>query len=390
MNFLIKYKPKKLIDIKGQDKAVIELKSFVENFKKGKAGLLYGPTGTGKSSSVYVLAEELNYEIIEINASDYRNKDNIEKIIGESSQQYSLFKRGKIILVDEIDGLNLKDRGGAQALAKIISKSKWPIFITCNDPFNSKLKNLRSKSKLIEFKKLNYLSVFKILKDICENENVKFREDKLKQLARKSDGDVRAALNDLQNLVKGRELEDIDFGDREHKEDIFNVLRLIFKSKDPDLLKDIFSKTDLDLGECMLWLDENLAKEYKGEDLKNAYNVLSRADVFKGRIRRQQYYRLLIYMDALASFGVGLSKKEKNSGFVSYKRPGRILKLWIAKQKYFKKGAIAEKIAKATHTSTKKVLNDFEYYRNFLKNNSVIGDLKLEEDEIDWLKSKVL
>jgi len=384
MSFLLKYKPRNLSDIKGQDKAIFELKNFIENFKKGKAGLLYGPTGTGKTSISYILAKESNYEVIEINASDYRNKNEIEKIVGEGVKQQSLFKEGKIILVDDVDGMNLKDRGGSQALAKIISKSKWPILMTCNDPFSSKLKILRSKSKLIEFKKLNYLSIYKILKEICEKEEVKFKEDKLKQLARKSNGDVRAALNDLQNLIKGKEIEEVGFGDREHKENIFNALRLIFKSKDPNLLLSVFSKTDLDLDECMLWLDENLSKEYDKEDLKNAYEMLAKADVFRGRIRRQQYYRLMVYINALASVGIGLSKKEKNNKVVNYKRPGRILKIWIAKQRYAKKRAIVEKFAEATHISTKKALKEFCYYKGFLKD--VKEDLELNEEEIEWLK----
>ncbi len=295
-----------------------------------------------------------------------------------------MFKEGKVILVDDIDGMNLKDRGGSQALAKIISKSKWPIIMTCGDPFSSKLKILRSKSKLIEFKKLNYLSIYKILKEICEKEEVNFKEDKLKQLSRKSNGDVRAALNDLQNLIKGKEIEDIGFGDREHKENIFNALRLIFKSKDPGLLLNIFSKTDLDLDECMLWLDENLSKEYDKEDLMEAYDKLSKADVFKGRIRRQQYYGFLPYVNALASVGIGLSKKEKNNKLINYKRPGRILKIWIAKQRYAKKRAIAEKFAEATHISIKKALKEFGYYKGFLYN--VKEDLELNEEEIDWLK----
>jgi len=384
MSFLLKYKAESLEEIKGQDKAVFELKNFVMKFKKGKAGLLYGPSGTGKTSIVHILAKEMNYEIVETNASNYRNKEQIEKIVGGSVQQQSLFKDGKIILVDDIDGMNLKDRGGLQALIKIISKSKWPIIMTCSDPFSSKLKTLRSKSKLIEFKKLNYLSIYKILKDICDKEEIKFKEDKLKHLARKSNGDVRAALNDLQNLVKGKEIEEIEFGDREHKENIFNALRLIFKSKDSETLLSIFSKTDLDLDECMLWLDENISKEYDKEDLLNAYEMLSKADVFKGRIRRQQYYRLMVYINALASVGIGLSKKEKNNKFINYKRPSRILKMWIAKQRYAKKKAIAEKFAEATHISVKRALSDFGYYKQFLE--SIKGELELNEEEIEWLK----
>ena len=45
-----KYRPKKLADVKGQDRAKVELLKFVKNFKsqKKKAILLSGPAGSGK------------------------------------------------------------------------------------------------------------------------------------------------------------------------------------------------------------------------------------------------------------------------------------------------------------------------------------------------------
>ena len=58
--------------------------------------------------------------------------------------------------------------------------------------------------------------------------------------------------------------------------------------------------------------------------------------------------------------------------------------MWIAKQRYAKKKLIAEKMAQATHISTKKSLNDFYYYKNFLYN--IKEELELDEEEINWLK----
>lgn len=40
-----------------------------------------------------------------------------------------------------------------------------------------------------------------------------------------------------------------------------------------------------------LWIEENIPYEYKGEELARAYDALSIADVFRGRIHRQQHWR---------------------------------------------------------------------------------------------------
>ncbi|MEK0337652.1 MAG: AAA family ATPase, partial [Nitrosopumilus sp.] len=124
--FTIKYQPKKTNEIIGQDTAIKNLKNFVVNFKRQKknAALLYGPSGVGKTISVHALANELNLEILEVNASDLRNAEQINSLVGSAVAQMSLFSKGKIILVDEIDGLSgMKDRGGLLAITKLIEKS---------------------------------------------------------------------------------------------------------------------------------------------------------------------------------------------------------------------------------------------------------------------------
>ena len=100
------YTPSKLDEIEGQDTAIEQLQEYVKNFKRGKALLLWGPSGCGKTCSAHAIAKELNLEIIEVNASDFRNKDQIDATVGNASKQMSLFSKGKIILVDEIDGLS--------------------------------------------------------------------------------------------------------------------------------------------------------------------------------------------------------------------------------------------------------------------------------------------
>ncbi len=386
-----KYKPKNLKDVQGHNKAVEELKNFITKKKRGTV-LIYGATGNGKTSAVHALAKEMDYELLEVNASDTRNKSNINSIIGISSKQMSLFKKGKIILVDEVDGITgQEDRGGVQALVKVIEETRVPIVITSNDPFSQKLSPLRQKCKTIEFGTLSYVTIFNLLKNICQQEGVKYGEEMLKDLARRSGGDARGAINDLQVLTSTKNtLEKLDdLGEREQKESILNVLRIIFKSKKAENVLRAIDKTDLDLDEALLWIDENLPREYQGQDLVDAYEQISRADVFKGRIMRWQHWDFLVYINALITAGIATSKKEKNGSFVNYKRTGRILKLWQAKMRNAKRNMIAEKLASATHTSKKRAIQELPYLKPIFKKGKgeeIAEQLDLSDEEIEWLR----
>lgn len=380
-----KYTPKTLKDIKGQEIAIERLKYNIGN---KTPTILHGYQGTGKTSSVYALANDLNYEVLEINASDCRNKERINSIIGGAAQQLSLFKKGKIILIDELDGISgTKDRGGLQALNKLLNVIHHPIVLVSNDIWNKKFNTLRKKFDLIEYKKLNHLTILDHLKGIAKKEKIKYQEQDLKFLSRSAKGDLRAALVDLQTSTEDNNLDINLLTERQTTENIFNALKLIFKTLDPMVALSSLDRVSENLDEFFLWMEENLPKEYKNEDLSSAFDSLSKADVFRGRIRRRQYYRFMVYQNVLLTVGVALAKKQKNPGFVNYTRSSKILKMFIAKMRNAKTLAISKTLASLTHTSTKRVRKDFNLYKNFLKNQDVIEELELSEDEIKFLKT---
>lgn len=383
-----KYRPKKLQFVRGHEDAIIKLKSAVQN---KKPVLIYGPVGTGKTSTVYALANDLNYEILEVNASDFRNKDSINSTIGNSLNQMSLFSRGKVILIDEVDGISgNQDRGGVQAIVALLENPGHAIVMTCNDPWDQKLYSLRSKSNLIEFKRLNYLSLTNYLKEICEAEKIIYDLEDLKILARRCDGDLRSAIIDLENLTRWKgELnkDDINFlGEREKEESIFNAMKIIFKGNDINASLRSLDYVNMDLQESMMWLDENIPKEYGGIDLVRAYDNLAKADLFNGRIRRWQYYRFYVYMNSFITAGISLSKKEANPSFTQYSRVGRILKMWQAKMRYTKRRHIAEKISPIIHSSVKGTIKETIPYLQIMYKHKADFDFNLEEEEIEWLK----
>jgi replication factor C large subunit len=398
--YIEKYAPKKPSDITGQEDALRELANFANNFRasKKKAALLFGPSGIGKTSAAYVIAKQHNWEVVEVNASDFRTADDINSIVGGAIKQQSLFSSGKLILVDEIDGLaGNSDRGGTQALVKLIEETTFPIVLTATNPYDNKLSSVKSKSLLIQFSPLSADSIYSILRQICAHEKIPHDDDALKMLARRCGGDARAAINNLQvmgiisgNLTKSAVEE---LSDRDRTEHIMSALQKIFKTTSLEVALKAFETVEEDVDEQFLWLDENLPKEYaRSEDLARAYDALSKADVFKARIRRWQHWRFLIYVSALLSGGVAVAKDAKNPAFVEYKPTGRILKLWWAKQKSMKKKAIAAKIAAKTHSSVKDVITStmpyvlysFKKSKNF--QSKFIEEFDLDDEEVEWMR----
>lgn len=395
MSLLQKYSPTKSSEI--PQTAVDELKKFLTDKKnKKKAALIYGPTGSCKTSAVYALAKEMKYEVIEVNASDFRNTDQINSVIGNASKQMSLFCSGKIILIDEMDGIaGNEDRGGAIAVVEIINNTTFPVILTANDPWDKKFSSIRTKSKMIEFKELTYLSITNILKNICEKEGIKYEDETVKTLARKAGGDLRAAINDLQCFIDEKEIkkENLEgIGDRNKIESIMNALMKILKGTDINTAVRAFDNTEENIDELFLWLEENISREYKNPDeIARAYDMLSIADVFRGRIRNQQHWRFLVYINNLLSAGVASAKDEKPKGFVQYQPTTRILKIWKSNMSNQKKKNIALKIAQNTHCSRRKTINSsFPYLKIILQKSDyksrLAKELKLDEEEIEWLK----
>ncbi len=394
--FAEKYRPKSTKEIQGHDTAVEKTLAFVRNHgsQKKKGLLLYGAAGTGKTSLAYAVAGELDLEIVEVNASDVRNKDAIQQRVGAATKQQSLFSKGKLILLDEIDGLSgTKDRGGAAAMAALIRESPFPVLLTANDPWSKKLSTLRKYVEMVELKNLPYASVLSVLKRVCEKEGIAYQEEALTALARRSGGDLRGALTDLQTLGEDKliDKQDLDdLGDRRRAESMFTALRRILKGSDPKLAREAVDAVDENIDDVFLWVDENTPREYtKPEDLAAAMDALSRADVFRGRIRRWQWWRFLVYVIDDMTAGVALAKKERYSGFTKYQRSTRPLQYWRANQARAKKDAVAKKVAERTHVSVREARNDILPYIAVMlkreKHSALIDYFELSDDEASWL-----
>lgn len=386
-----KYKPIYFADIRGQEEAVIKIKEFIKNFPlKKRAIILHGPPGTGKTSLAYVLAKEINSEIFELNASDLRNKPQLKETLKPAIKQQSLLKKGKIILIDEVDGIAGEDRGGVQELVELIEFSEYPIILTANDAWIKKLSPLRKKCLIVELKNLDYKIIKDVLIKILRKEE-KFIDHKiLTEISVKTRGDLRAAINDVQtiSMLSSKEQIKILFDERNKEENIFDALKKIFKLKATNDSLKVLDSVDMPINEIILWIEKNIPIEYKNQELAKAYELLSETDIFNGRIYKQQYWRFLVYENIFLSYGIASLNKENKTNFTKYKKPTRILKIWMNNLKITKKKTISEKYAKYTHISVKKSMKEFPIIKQLINSNPKISEeLELDEDELAYLKS---
>ena len=389
-----KYSPQKLVEIAGQPSAVLAVRRFAELFasSKRRALLLFGPSGVGKTCLVKALAEEFNYELIEMNASQFRDAGSVKQILGPASKQASLFGSKKIILVDDVDSMSgQKDRGGPAEIAEVIAETRFPIILTATDPYEDKLKTLRQIVNLVELKPIDSTVIAARLKDICAAEKIDYDELALKKLAAFADGDLRAAINDLQMLASGKnEIKDSDinlFG-RERESDVFEVLKLVFNAKSSEQIFEKFDYLDLELKDFLLWLEDGVTKEYSYlQEFAHAYENLGDADIFLHRIMRRQHWRFFVYAKLLALAGVNKARISANKKFVSYGtygKPDLLLKIWSAAAKRKKMQGIAEQTSNKMHTSARRIQQAFWKYYEFMaeKNkeysNNIAKDLGLE------------
>lgn len=386
-----KYQPRRTADIVGQKTALLEVLKFVRDFPavRKKALMMYGSTGVGKTAIAHAIAEEFDYELVELNASDFRDKESILSILGNAAKQASLFGSKKIIVVDEIDGISgQQDRGGVLAITDVIKETRFPIIITANDAYADKLKTLRTYCQLVELKGIAASEILRKLEEFCKKEGVEYELPALQKLVTSVDGDLRAAINDLQTMAGDKKKiteTDIKLWGREKEESIFNLLKLVFKSFNANAMLEVSDNVDEELKDLMLWLDQNITAEYSTpEEFSYAYSNLAEADRFLERIIRRQHWRFLIYARILSLVGVQQAKNDVNRRFILHQRPEILLKLWIRSAKRKKLRSMVEQMGGKLHASANELEQSFwPYFKVIQERNPAYASELLEGLGVD-------
>ncbi len=308
-----KYRPQLLDQLK-RDKAVEEIRKWARAWKEGnpiKPGLLiYGPPGTGKTSAAMALAREMGWEYYELNASDIRSKKLLEQTAILTSQYFQLSdhpSRLKLIVLDEVDSLYERneqgyDTGGKSAILQLLNNTKNPVVLIANDPYELKStitgRQIADKCIEVNFQRYRSTQIFSTLKEICLKENMSCPDDVLKEISERANGDMRAAINDLEGFNSNFRGES-----RDQTENIYSLINdALFGKRDFQEIKSGIINLGEDPNNLILFFIENLFK-LTDDRLKfhEAMERLAKADVFLGRVLSRQNYAMWGYANDLMS-----------------------------------------------------------------------------------------
>lgn len=278
-----KYRPQTLKEVKGHPSAIKKLIRWSENWMQGDEPImLYGPAGTGKTSTAEALANDMDWAIEEVNASSQTRKDDIRDIVqairsGSHSSDRTLF------LLDEVDSINGRSLA---PLKKVLDDLPNPVIVTANDDWRVP-DSISNACEQIEFK-LRKDSIKKVLKYIAEKEDISISSRELGKLSTRNG--LRDAINDLQEYSDST--SQIEWDERETDIGNFSAVENILRGK-----KYSGEMTPPDLVE---WLDENIHVTLDGVEAFRASQCLREADKFIQRTNETQNYSWWRYAGTLA------------------------------------------------------------------------------------------
>ncbi len=382
-----KYRVSEFDSFFGNEKSRLIVINWLKKWIKGtKPLLIVGPPGTGKTSFVKSLAKLLDLDLVELNASDLRNKINLETIINPILLNKSIFGKRMLLFLDEVDGISGRDDyGGMPFLSNILKNADVPIIMASNSK-SYKMKEVIKNSKLVEFRPLSSFASYMLLQNVMRMERKHLESSEQFKIIYQSRGDARTLLNTLQAKLEGEVNSDGNTGTELSIEECINnffTLTDISQAKQLLITSSIRYSTpkygftseerSKDFINALYTSIVSSERNIQPDDLANMLEKLSEIDLFINRIYEKRNWRLLRYANDLFLHKLFMISRDKAIEYNQYSVP------FSSMGPIFMRGQslrpLRTELSKIFHTSVSKI--GLFYYSNFIMilKNLAIQDL---------------
>ena len=197
-----KYRPQCFEDVVCQDNVKKVLSNQLQTGEIKQAYLFCGSSGTGKTTSARIFANEVNEgkgKPIEIDGASNNGVDNIRSIIDDCRMK-SLDSKYKVYIIDEVHMLSL---GAFNALLKVLEEPpKGVIFILCTTDPHKIPPTILSRLQRFDFKRIPQFDIVQRLEYILKKEGIlTYNVEAIEYIAKLADGGMRDAIMKLDTVL---------------------------------------------------------------------------------------------------------------------------------------------------------------------------------------------
>ncbi len=388
-----KYRVNEFDSFFGNEKSRLLIINWLKKWIKGtKPLLIIGPPGTGKTSFIKSLAKLQDLDLVELNASDLRNKLNLEAIINPILLNSSIFGKRMLLFLDEVDGISGRDDyGGMPFLSNILKIADVPIIMASNSK-SYKMKEIIKNSKVIEFRPLSSFASYLLLQNVLRMESKHLESSEQFKIISQSRGDARTLLNTLQAKLEGEVDSDSNTGTELSIEECINKF---FTLTDISQAKQLLMRSSIRYSSPKYgFTSEERSKDFlnalytsiisserniPSDDLANMLEKLSEIDLFINRIYEKRNWSLLRYANDLFLHKLFSISRDIAIEYNQYSVPFSAMGPIFMRGQSLKPLRI--ELSKIFHTSVSKI--GLFYYSNFIVilKNLAIQDLDFDNPD---------